>query len=71
MLRPQHLKGEIVRSGLTLAQYAEGIGISSSTLVERMAGRSEFKHSEIERTIRLLHLSDQQIIDIFFAKDIS
>lgn len=71
MLRSLYLKGEIVRAGMTLGQFADELGMSSSTLVDRMAGRTEFKRSEIERTIHLLDLSDQQVLDIFFAKDVS
>lgn len=44
------------------------MGMSQPTLREKIAGRSEFKASEIRRVADILGLSDAEIIDIFLPK---
>ena len=63
------LEYEMKRNGITAAQMSEHLGIDRSTFSKKMNGQSEFKLSEIQMIISLLHIDDPG--PIFFAGEVS
>lgn len=59
------LEYEIKKNGLTTAQFCKSIGISLSAFYKKCNGKSEFKQSEIQKTVQLLKLNSPT--EIFFA----
>lgn len=43
------LKGEMVKSGLSISKLAEKIGVSEKTMRNKLHGRTEFTWSEINK----------------------
>lgn len=64
MLNANALKGEIKRNGLTIAQVADAIGVSESTMSRKLKYGS-FGIEEAEKLITLLDIADP--CAIFFA----
>jgi len=63
----QALRASITESGIPMAEVARRSGILRETLYNRLAGRGDFKASEIKALSETLHLSREQRDDIFFA----
>ena len=57
MLNANALKGEIKRNGLTIAQVADAIGVSESTMSRKLKYGS-FGIEEAEKLITLLDIAD-------------
>ena len=66
-----NLNAEIARKGLTKPQLAEKMGISKKRLYSRLSGKTNFKQEEIQKISIILQLSDRDIINIFFADEVS
>lgn len=64
MVNVQELKAAMARKGLTQAQTAEKIGISSKTFSLRLKSKV-FGSDEIEKLINILDIADP--MSIFFA----
>ncbi len=47
------------------AELADSLGISRQSFYEKVNGVREFKQSEIATLTRILHLTEQQVVDIF------
>ena len=62
------LNAEIARCGLSIPTLAKKIGMSKKTLYSRMREETPFNQKEIVAISRLLNLSNNQIMEIFFAK---
>ena len=52
---------------MTLTDYASSIGISMTTLYERLTNKTPFSQSEIVKTKQLFGLSPEQVDIIFFT----
>ena len=64
------LNAEIARCGLTIPKLAELIGLDKKTLYSRMKGETAFK-PEIANISKVLKLTQEKILDIFFADAVS
>lgn len=67
MFKKNEFKAEVVRRGMNLDDVAKAIGINPASLHRKMNGVSDFYRGEIEKIIKLLGLSDSDVIRIFFA----
>lgn len=65
------LKAEIARCGLTIPKLAEHIGIDKKTLYSRISGDTSFKQEEIVKISQVLNLTEEKIMNIFFADIVS
>lgn len=63
------LRGLIRERVSTQARFAAELGISESALNEKLAGRTEFKRTEILKVAEVLNEPLGAILDIFFADD--
>ena len=65
------LKGKVVEQGLTMTAFAKEIGMDYSSFYRRLDGQVSFTVSDVETITRVLHLDSEEIVGIFFAKDIA
>lgn len=65
------LNAEIARCGLSVPKLAKIIDIDKKTLYSRMNGETSFKQPEIAAISKALKLSDDKILSIFFADNVS
>lgn len=65
------LNAEIARCGLSVPKLAKIIDINKKTLYSRMNGETSFKQPEIAAISKALKLSDDKILSIFFADNVS
>ena len=65
------LKGRIVESNIPLQEILRVAGISESTYYNKMSGRTEFTQKEICGLSRILRLSKDDIMSIFFDELVS
>ena len=64
------LSEKIEASSFTKNDIAESLGLTRQGLYNKLTGIREFKGSEIKKLIKMLHLSEQEQHDIFFADDV-
>lgn len=64
----QALKDTMKESGIPMTVIAEKAGMLRETLYNRLAGRGEFRASEIYSLSSVLHLTRDQRDAIFFAE---
>lgn len=62
------LRGLIKEHFGNLEDYAHYIGISSTSLNERLNSRLPFKQNEMDRSIKAFKVSSKEIDTIFFCK---
>lgn len=55
------------RGGKTLEDLAEGIGISTKSLYNKMSGRTDFSATQIRNIATFLGIGAKEICDIFFT----
>lgn len=67
-MRLKELKFEISKKRYGMGEFAELLGLSRSTLFRKINGITEFKLVEIQEIKKLLNLSDQRTIEIFFEE---
>lgn len=63
------LQYEMARAGISAEQLAQLLGINRSTFSKKCTGRSEFKLSEIQQIVEILHIEDPA--PIFFSAQVS
>ena len=65
------LRAEIARANLSIPKLAKAIRIDKKTLYSRMNGETCFNQEEISEISRVLNLSSDKIMAIFFADAVS
>ena len=65
------LKAAIAKNGMTVPKLAEAIGISKKTLYMKMEEETAFTQKEISAIARVLSLSNEDIILIFFTEKVA
>ena len=66
MFNKSLFKGKVMARGMTLASLAEAIGINASTMTRKLK-QGTFDRAEINAISDVLQLTDEEIIEIFFA----
>ena len=64
-------RSKVVLAGLTLAKLAASIGINEVTLHKKIKRDGDFSRSEIFRIANILHLTDEDLIAIFFGRQLT
>lgn len=67
MTHSAKLKGKIVESGLNQTWIAEQLGMTLATFNYKVNNKTEFKASEIKKLAEILHLTANEVNEIFFA----
>ena len=65
------LEYEIKRKGLSVNDFCEKIGVSRSAYYRKCNGSSEFTRDEIESIMRVLEISLEEGMLIFFSQEVS
>lgn len=65
------LNAEIARCSLSIPKLAKLIHMDKKTLYSRMNGESSFKQTEIVMISKVLNLTNEQILSIFFADSVA
>ncbi|MGN0620232.1 MAG: hypothetical protein ACI4I9_00030 [Porcipelethomonas sp.] len=65
------LNAEIARCELSIPKLANIMHISKKTLYSRMKGETAFSQPEIVMISKILNLSSDKILSIFFADSVS
>lgn len=67
----KELSAELGRQGITIPKLAKLVGIGKKAMYERFKGESQFKQNEILIIKKVLKLSDDRLMEIFFSEDVS
>ena len=67
MTHSAKLKGKIVESGLNQTWIAEQLGMTLATFNYKVNNKTEFKASEIKKLAEILHLTADEVKELFFA----
>ena len=68
MTNQYELEKQIRQNGLTKKQVAKELGLSEQGFLLKLSNKSEFKASEIDKLVKILHLPDNSL---FFAKNVN
>lgn len=66
MLNVNKLKAKMIEKGYSIKDFTKKININETTFRRKMKNNS-FYVSEVEEIIRELHLSENEILNIFFV----
>lgn len=65
------LKAVMAKKEISIPKLAEMLGINKKTMYSRFSKTTDFSQSEISRIAKILELSDNDILNIFFAEKVS
>ncbi|WP_304195310.1 DUF739 family protein [Peptostreptococcus stomatis] len=71
MIAVNKLKGKIAEQGMNMTTFAKSIDLDYSSLYRRLEGQVSFTVSDVEKITKVLHLENEDIVNIFFAKEIA
>lgn len=63
----RELCAELARNRLSIPKAADAIGIGKKAFYAKIKGDSQFKQNEILMLKKLLNLTDERVVYIFFA----
>ena len=66
----QKLKAAMARADLTQGELAKKIGMLPTSLNYRINGRLDFRLSEIRDIVKVLNLTKEETLDIFFDNQV-
>ena len=64
------LLGKIKECGYTQEKLAQAIGISESTMSQKLNNKANFYHPEMQKIIDLLKIADAEVGSIFFTQKV-
>lgn len=70
MTQTAKLQGKMRAKGFSLVKLANKIGLSTTGLFNKVHNQKEFLVSEVQAISAALGLSEQEVQEIFFAKDV-
>lgn len=70
-MNERELRAAIARNGLSAPKLAQKIGINKKTIYKKMRGETQFTQREICAISESLNLSAEEMLAIFFAKEVS
>lgn len=70
MINTLKLKAVILERGFTQEQIAQMLGMTIATFNYKVNNKREFKVSEIKRLSEILHLTVDEVNNIFFAEKV-
>lgn len=70
MTQTNKIQGKMKEKGLTISTLSLKIGISKTSLFNKIHNQREFLASEISSIRTVLNLSDSEVQEIFFAKSV-
>ena len=70
MTQTAKLQGKMRAKGFSLVKLANKIGLSTTGLFNKVHNQKEFLVSEVQAISTALGFSEQEVQEIFFAKDV-
>lgn len=67
MFDKRKFRAKIVENGMTLAELAKKLEMNPATLYRKMSGDSDFSRNEIQIIAKVLMLSKDDVLAIFFC----
>lgn len=67
MFKKNEFKAVVARKEILLGDLAKALDIDSATFSRKMSGQSDFYRSEIEKLCKILELTPEETMQIFFA----
>ena len=64
------LLGKMRECGYTQEKLAQAIGVSKSTLNQKLNNKANFYHPEMQQICELLNISGSEVYSIFFAQEV-
>lgn len=72
MINVSKFKGKVVENGLTLREVAKAIDIDNSTLSRKLGKNGDdFTIKQADELVKLLHLTAEEAMSIFFSQFIA
>ena len=71
MVNRKLLRERIDAKGIKIRFIADKLGISHQSMYDKVNGRTEFKESEIAILIDILDLSPEDVMLIFFTREVA
>lgn len=68
MFHRNKFRAKLYEAGVSSLELASVLGVNESTLYRKMSGASDFTRNEIQLIRFALKLTDDDIMDIFFAE---
>ena len=65
------IKAAMARKNISIPQLAELLKLSKKTIYSRFSGETDFNLSEIQSISKCLDLSNEDILNIFFAEKVA
>lgn len=62
------LKGKVVENDLSPAEIAKALNVTDTTYYRIIAGKRQINVREAEVFYRILHLTKEEFLDIFFSE---
>lgn len=67
MFNKNKFRAKLVEQGQSVEHLASVLGLNPATLYRKIAGESDFVRHEIQTLKQYLKLSDEDVMEIFFA----
>lgn len=64
------LRGAIKGMGYTESEFATKLGISRTSMSQKLCGKADFTINEVKNITALLSLADEEVMAIFFASSV-
>ena len=71
MVNTTLLRSAMVKKGTNVSEVAMQMGVDKATLYRRMADSGTFTVGEVEKLAKILDLSHDEAVSIFFAKTVA
>ena len=67
MFKKNEFRAMLARKETNAGEIAKALGIDPATLSRKISGQSDFYRSEIEKLCKILDLTPEETLQIFFA----
>ena len=67
MFKKNELRAVMARKEMSANELAKALGIDPATLSRKISGQSDFYRNEIEKLCKILELTPEETMQIFFA----
>lgn len=72
MTNMDKLRGKLAENRVTIDELADRIGVTRSTIYRKMSKNGDaFTVGEANRIVEILHLTAEEAISIFFAREVA
>lgn len=66
-MKLNRIKGKLKENNITYSEFSSMIGISTTTLNDKMNGKRKFYIDEVKKISNILNFTDEEKIDIFLS----